>query len=105
MSRRVVVLGLVWIAIAFFLLLKPHSGGDATITHWLLYTIWTIPFSMVWQFYIYSPLQEIFANIKNSFLIGNVIVIFLSFIFWFVLIPKLHKFLTDKFGGKKEREQ
>ena len=91
----------IWLFVAFYFLSQMNIGGEKAILIGWGYLIWTAPFSFIWWFYISPLMQDVLSDTDNLFFIGNIVVVFLSFLFWFVLIPKVHKFLVGRYGKKK----
>jgi hypothetical protein len=88
MSSRLRVIGLAWVSIAILLRLYGINGGDAAIVGGLLFLVWTAPFGMIWQFYLYDYVLA-WMPAFTAQIIGDVIVIVIGFLFWFVFIPRL----------------
>lgn len=88
MSKRRRIFALIWISIAIVLRFYGSTGGDASIIGEFAFLIWTAPFGMMWQFWIYDHVTLWMpANIAR--VIGDSLVILTCFLFWFILIPKL----------------
>ena len=95
MSARLQIIALLWLSVAVLLRLYGINGGDAAIVGGLLFLVWTAPFGMIWQFYVYdytlawmpTPIAQIF---------GDIAVISVAFLFWFVFVPRVSNFLSNK---------
>jgi hypothetical protein len=85
---KVGLIRFVWLVIAVCLAGGSVAGGDTSIVCGYLLLIWTIPFDIIWQFYL-SDLALKFVSARIADWIGLTLVIAASYIFWFVLIPRL----------------
>ena len=90
MSARLRRIAQVWVSVAVLLAVLSFAGGDASIVAGWLFLAWTIPFGVLWWFYLYdAALQWLPAQVAQ--LTGTVLVVGISFLFWFVLVPKVNK--------------
>lgn len=91
MSGLTKCLSAVWLCVAVLLRMYGSTGGDASIVGGILFVIWTAPFGLIWQFYIYDyALMWMPASVLQ--IAGDAIVIIACFLFWFVFFPKIRKF-------------
>lgn len=97
MSARTRLLSLAWVCTAVLMRLYGINGGDAAIVGGLLFLMWTAPFGMIWQFYLHE-----YALLRMSPLaaqiVGDTVVVFVGFLCWFLLLPRLYGFLSDGRG-------
>ena len=89
MNYRLVA-AFVWAGIAIFMRLYASEGGDASIVGGLLFLVWTAPFGMIWQFYIYDYAIRWMPTVTAQW-IGDGVVILSGLAFWFVFIPLVRK--------------
>src|SRR5690348_10655783 len=89
MSQRLRAMALGWLIVAVLIAIASFVGKDTAIIGGWLFLIWTIPFGVIWWFYLY---QHALALGPPYWVqpIGTVAVIAISFVFWFVWIPKVH---------------
>jgi hypothetical protein len=81
-------LHLLWLTVAILLALGSSLGGDTSIICGWLFLGWTPPFGAIWWFELY----DIFLPLgRPAYVgaIGQVVVIALSYCFWFLLVPAL----------------
>lgn len=83
------------ISIAVLLRLYGINGGDAAIVGGLLFLVWTVPFGMIWQFYLYDYALTWMPTPIAQF-VGDVVVVAIAFLFWFVLFPQIHAQLNRR---------
>lgn len=88
MTRRSTVLASIWVAVAILLRVYGAQGGDASIVSGLLFLIWTAPFGVIWQFWIYDFSLR-WMQPATAQLLGDVLVIAVGAAFWFVLMPAI----------------
>ncbi len=95
MSSRLRMLALIWLAVAVILSVASFIGGDTSVLAGWLFLVWTAPFGMIWWFYIYG---RVFTWLPDNIVqfCGMVVVDVLAFLFWFVLIPRLHATLIKR---------
>jgi len=95
MTGRIRLLALAWTGIAFLLRLYGANGGDAAIVGGLLFLVWTAPFGMIWQFYLYDY-ATLLMPARIAQVAGDVIVAAVAVLFWFVFVPRLRAFLRRR---------
>jgi hypothetical protein len=95
MTTRSRLLALIWIVVAVLLRFYGAPGGDASIVGGLLFLIWTAPFGIIWQVWIYGYALE-WLGISSAQLLGDALVIAVGAGFWFWLIPALRRRLRQK---------
>lgn len=88
MNTRLRLIALVWLSVVVLLRLYGLNGGDAAITGGLLFLVFTLPFGMIWQFCLYNY-ALIWLPAPIAQFLGDIVVVVTSFLFWFVLIPKI----------------
>ena len=90
MSVRVRWIAGIWLGVLVFLYIYGLQGGDAAILATWLTLIWTLPFSVIWFFwlerYVYTWIPSPIVDKA-----GAIAVAVLTFLFLFVFIPKLHE--------------
>jgi hypothetical protein len=87
MKRPIRVFALVWLVVAIALEFASTLGGDASILFGWVLLVWTAPFSLIYQFWIYDVVKEM-AGRNGAFLIGAAFQVTLAFLFWFLLLPR-----------------
>lgn len=98
MTPRVRIFALLWVGVGILLRLYGFYGGDAAIVGGLLFLVWTAPFGLIWQFYLYDhALQWMSSSVTQ--LVGDVAVIAVGFLFWFVFLPWLRSSLRRRGGA------
>jgi len=81
---------IVWVLGALIISYMSFLGGDVSIIGGWLFLLWTLPFGVVWWFWLYDiALKSVPAHVLQP--VGTVSVIILSYVFWFILVPKLRK--------------
>jgi len=88
MSRLTKILSIVWLCIAIIFECISTIGGDTSILSGWLLLIWTAPFSMIFEFYLYDWVLQYMTKPTAQFL-GSVFEVVGSYLFWFVFIPKI----------------
>lgn len=88
MSARLRLIALAWLSIAVLLRLYGINGGDAAIVGGLLFLVWTVPFGMIWQFYLYDYALTLMPA-PTAQVIGDIVVIAITFLFWFLFVPRV----------------
>lgn len=86
MSRKLVVAGSAWLVVAVSLIIGSGAGGDASILLGWLRLVWTAPFSLVYQVWIYDSAKEALGR-SDALVLGAVFEVVLGFLFWFVALP------------------
>lgn len=83
-------LRIAWCIVAVILGAASFAGGDTAIVAGWLFLLWTIPFGVVWWFYLYDmALRFVPKAIAQP--LGVVAVIVVTYVFWFVIVPKLRE--------------
>jgi hypothetical protein len=85
------IISVVWIIVLLYihLLSLSNGGGDNVIIAGFLYSIWTVPFGIIWWFYIYNYVITLSQD-KYIVPIGIIVTDIVAFIFWFIVFPKLY---------------
>ncbi len=97
MSRRSQWMAIIWVAVAVLLAVGSRVGGDASIVTGFLWLVWTAPVGLIWQFWIYDEVLRVLpASVANVG--GLVVVLAVSYVFWFRLIPMLSRISPQKEG-------
>lgn len=90
MNTKLRLIMAIWLTVAIILGAVSFLGGDASIVGGWLFLIWTVPFGVIWWFYLYDyTLVWIPAHIAQP--IGTAAVILITFLFWFILIPRIRR--------------
>lgn len=90
MMPRIGILGLFWLGIALALEFGSTLGGDAgQLWGWVL-LLWTAPFSIIYQFFLYDFARENLGRLAAQ-LVGAVFEVGLAYVFWFVVFPKVRQ--------------
>ena len=89
-SRMKGFMAAAWILGAIALRLYGANGADASIVGGLLFLVWTAPFGLVWQFWVYDYARLVMEPVLAQ-VVGDFMVISTGAIFWFVLLPVLRK--------------
>lgn len=77
-----------WTCVAVALAVGSFAGGDTSIVSGWLFLAWTIPFGVIWWFYLYDIVRQwVPDNVAQVG--GTVLVIVVAFVFWFVLVPRI----------------
>ena len=87
MKARIRLLAIAWLSISIVLRLYGSNGGDAAIVGGLLFLLWTAPFGMIWQFYLYDYATMLMPA-RIAQVIGDGVVILVAMLFWFVFVPR-----------------
>lgn len=95
MKNISLILGFFWGLIALIIIAYSAQGGDSSIVGGVLFLIWTAPFWIIWQFYIYDLIVDVFSP-ESAQIFGYFISIICGFVFWFIFIPFLHRQLANK---------
>lgn len=77
-----------WLCIALGLEYTSTLGGDASILWGWILMIWTAPFSMVFQFYLYDIVLQYMTR-PTAQLFGSVFEVVCTYVLWFIFIPKI----------------
>lgn len=91
-------LAIVWIAVAILLAAYSHRGGDASIVGGFLFLLWTAPFGMIWQFWIYDSSIKILSPALAQ-LAGDALAVAFGAAFWFVFVPFIWRIRSRKHSG------
>lgn len=84
-----------WCIVAAILGLASFAGGDTAIVAGWLFLVWTVPFGVIWWFYLYDvALRFVPKAIAQP--LGVVAVIVVTYLFWFVIVPKLREAARKK---------
>jgi uncharacterized membrane protein len=90
--RRIAI---VWIVGIVLVSAASFAGGDTAVLAGWLYLVWTVPFGVIWWFYLYDhALALLPASVVQP--IGVVVVDIVAFLFWFNVIPRLNTALTRR---------
>lgn len=96
MSFRLPLTSLAWVGVAVLLRVYGYAGGDASIVGGILFFIWTAPFGLIWQLYIYSYALT-WRPVFVAQVAGDVIVVVAGFLFWFVFFPRVRNCKNFRF--------
>ncbi len=89
-----------WIFITVAMEYASTIGGDASILWGWVLLVWTAPFSMILQFYLYDfALQYMTRSVAQLVVAGLEVVC--TYLFWFVLIPKIVAKLTKLVNSQR----
>ena len=95
----------VWLLIAGALAFGSFAGGDVAVICGWLFLIWTLPFGVIWWFWVYEFFQPLAQSetvqvVHGSLFVqvaGVVVVIAIAYLFWFVVVPAMvRKFKTRR---------
>jgi len=95
MTPRLRIVASIWVGVGILLRLYGINGGDAAIVGGLLFLVWTAPFGLIWQFYLYDHALQWMSN-SVAQVVGDVAVIAVGFLFWFVVLPWLRSTLSRR---------
>ena len=79
-------LALGWTLIAIAIRTSGLGGGDAAIVSGLVFLGWTLPFGVIWQFWLYEHALTMFS-VNAAQLLGDALTIVTFLLFWFVFVP------------------
>ncbi|SRR6266568_9477877 len=86
-------LSFIWLVGAIALAICSFLGSDLSIIVTWLFLAWTMPFGIIWWFYIYPFFYgQMWAPEIAVQATGEICAVLLAFVFWFVAIPKLWTF-------------
>ena len=94
MKRKTLLYSLFWLVAAVGFAYMSSLGGDNSKVGGWLYLLITLPFGIIWQFSVVEHIQSLFPD-ADLYLIGQVFVIGIGYIFWFLLIPALKKWSSS----------
>jgi hypothetical protein len=89
-----------WIAIAVLIRLYASGGGDASIAGSLLFLLWTAPFGLIWQFWIYDTALALSTPVVVQ-VIGDVFSIAAGVALWFFILPSVRRYQRAKTANKE----
>lgn len=89
----------VWLVVALALVAYTNSGAkDAIIVGTLYLTLWTFPIGVIcfiWQAYGLP-----WYSTPTTFLFEQILIVAVTFVFWFHLVPRFRSWLRTHFGRK-----
>jgi len=88
MSTLTKNLSIVWLCLAIIFECFSTIGGDTSILSGWLLLIWTAPFSIIFEFYLYDWVLQYMTR-PTAQILGSVFEVVGSYLFWFVFIPKI----------------
>jgi hypothetical protein len=91
------IVALLWLFVAILMGMISFNGGETAVGYGLLlYFVWTAPFGIIFYYYHDSLLSFVPSEFATP--LGTTLIIFLAFLFWFLLVPKLFRHFrkTDK---------
>lgn len=88
MTRARLWLRASWLTIAILLAVGSVAGGDTSIVTGFLWLAWTAPVGLIWQFWLYDSVLRLLGTTVTNW-IGLPVVVLGSYVFWFVLIPRV----------------
>jgi hypothetical protein len=79
---------IMWLVIALLITAFSFAGGDKSILAGWLFLVWTVPFGMIWWFFLYDYVHTlIYLPAATMQIMGELLSVAVAYIFWFVLIP------------------
>lgn len=79
-----------WLGLCIWLGFFAGGSGDEYLISGLAFLVLTFPFSVVWWRYIYDY-ALVLGDRDAVQLVGNGLVIFLAYLFWFEILPRLFR--------------
>lgn len=101
MSPRLRLVALIWLSVAVLLRVYGINGGDNAIVGGLIFLVWTVPFGMIWQFYLYN-FALLLVPPSTAQVVGDILVIVIFIVFWFFLVPRTKAYFRERRSKEPE---
>jgi hypothetical protein len=80
----------IWLIASIGFAYMSSLSGDSSIVGGWFFLVITMPFGLLWHFYLYDHANAVFPGF-DIHLAGQLLVIVFSYVFWFILVPSLRK--------------
>jgi hypothetical protein len=105
---QITVTRIAWLLVSVALAFGSFAGGDVAVVCGWVFLIWTLPFGVIWWFFVYDYFQplaqsETIQIVREPLFVqvaGVVIVIAITYLFWFTAVPAM----VRKFNSRRRRE-